>query len=139
MNPDAPDAFDYRSFVRVDHGMPENPKVVGLSDGAFRLYVEVICWCSRQETDGRVPSAQLRRLGSRRHGDELIGAGLLDTISDEYEVHDYLHFQRSAEEIAAFRAAKGKAGALGNHQRWHIARRRRDPECEFCLKGVVAS
>ena len=131
------ESFDYRPFVRLDHGMPENPKVVGLSDTAFRLYVEAICWCSRQETDGEIPEAMMRRLGSVKACNELVRAGLVERSDVAFHIHDYLDFQRSAAEIQAFRDAKGVAGAKGNHQRWHVARRKRDKDCEYCLKEVV--
>ncbi len=130
--------FDHRNHVRLDHGMPENPKVVGLSDAAFRLYVEAICWCSRQETDGVIPDGLMRRLGRPKVIAELIGARLLTSGDGRYEVHDYLMFQRSAQEISAYRASKGKAGVKGNHERWHVARSRRDPGCPLCLSSVAS-
>ncbi len=131
---DDPASFDSRPFVRVDHGMPENPKIIGLSNAAFRLYIEAICWCSRQETDGKIPAAMMRRLGPVKAATELVTATLLDSIKVGYEVHDYLDFQRSSKEIRTYRDARGKASALGNHKRWHVARRKRDDKCEFCLK-----
>ena len=130
--------FDHRTFVRLDHGMPENRKVMGLTDSAFRLYVEAICWCSRQESDGHIPSAFIRRMGKTKAVQELVKSGLLDDAVGGYMVHDYLDFQRSAEEITAYRSAKGEAGALGNHKRWHVARRKHDPECEYCAKEKSA-
>lgn len=131
-------SFDARPFVRLDQGMPENPKVVGLTNASFRLYIKAICWCSRQETDGAIPAAMMRQLGSTKATTELVSAGLLLTTAAGFDVHDYLDFQRSNKEIAAYRNARGDAGALGNHQRWHVARRKRDPKCEFCLKGVAS-
>lgn len=131
--------FDHRTFVRLDHGMPENRKVMGLSDAAFRLYIEAICWCSRQESDGHIPVAFIKRLGRAKVVRELVECGLLDEAVGGYMVHDYLDFQRSSEEIEAYRSAKGEAGALGNHKRWHVARRRTDPDCEFCTTEGVAS
>ena len=124
--------FDHRTFIRLDHGMPENRKVMGLTDGAFRLYIEAICWCSRQESDGFIPDAFIKRLGKARAVAELVTTGLLDTGLGGYAVHDYLDFQRSSDEIAAYREAKSESGSLGNHMRWHVARRRFDPECEHC-------
>lgn len=136
-----PPPFDDRPFVRLDHGMPENPKIVGLSDAAFRLYVEAICWCSRQETDGKIPAAMMRRLGKARSVTELVKGGLLDEVLGDYEVHDYLEFQRSRDEIAEFRESRSDRGKRGNHSRWHVARRRYDPECEFCngIAGAIAN
>lgn len=128
-----PPPFDDRPFVRLDHGMPENPKVVGLSDAAFRLYVEAICWCSRQETDGKIPAAMMRRLGRPKPLAELISAGLIDRDGKDFEVHDYLMFQRSKAEIEEFRTARSADGTKGNHKRWHVARRKFDPNCEHCV------
>lgn len=133
-----PPPFDDRPFVRLDHGMPENPKVVGLSDAAFRLYVEAICWCSRQETDGKIPAAMMKRLGRAKDTTELVSAGLIDRDGRDFEVHDYLAFQRSRQEIAEFRESRSDRGKKGNHARWHVARRRHDPDCEFCIAGAIA-
>ena len=69
---------------------------------------------------------------------ELVGARLLTSGNGRYEVHDYLMFQRSAQEISAYRASKGKAGVKGNHERWHVARSRRDPGCPLCLSSVAS-
>lgn len=121
--------------------MPENRKVLGLSDSAFRLYIEAICWCSRQESDGHIPEAFMSRIGKARFVKELVTAGLLDTAVGGYQVHDYLHFQRSSDEIDAYRSAKGEAGNRGNHMRWHVARRRFDEDCEHCQndrKGIAS-
>ena len=131
-------SFDTRPFVRLDHGMPENPKVAGISDSAFRLYIQAICWCSRQETDGKIPLAMMRRLGPAKSAVELARAELVETTETGYTIHDYLDFQRSSKEISAYRSARGEAGAIGNHQRWHVARRKRDPKCEFCLKAMAS-
>jgi len=118
--------------------MPENPKIVGLSDGAFRLYVEAICWCSRQETNGTVPVAAMRRLGKPRFIAELVKAGrFLETLGT-YDIHDYLEYQRSASEIASFRASKAESGAKGAHMRWHVPNRTTSKDCAFCKGGAMA-
>jgi len=56
--------FDNRTFVRIDDGYPENPKVMPLSDAAFRAHIEAICWSSRQDgrTNGRIPKAVAARM-----------------------------------------------------------------------------
>ena len=112
--------------------MPENPKVVGLSDAAFRAYIEAICWCSRQEEDGRIPDAALRRLAAPKSIRELVGAGLLIKHDGEHEIHDYLKHQRSRSEIQSFRQSKADSGALGAHRRWHVPTRKRVKDCAYC-------
>lgn len=129
-----PAKFDHRTFVRIDDGYPEHPKVLPLSDAAFRAHVESICWCSRQDgrTNGRIPKAVARKKFRAKAITELVKARLLEDAGDDYEVHDYLDFNRSGEEVAAFRESRGDAGTLGNHKRWHVARRRWDKDCKHC-------
>lgn len=140
MTVELPTRFDERLYVRIDHGMPENPKVVGLSDAAFRMYVEAICWCSRQRTNGIIPAAMLRKLGSAKAAKELQSAGLLDPVGEDWTIHDYLMHQRSAGEIDKLRVGRSDAGTLGAHSRWHIAKRKYSKDCPHCVEeGLVAA
>lgn len=127
-----PPPFDTRPTIRLDHTMPENPKIVGLTDAAFRLFIECLCWCSRQESDGVIPKPAMKRLGRPRVVAELVATGLIHDLGDTFEVHDYLAHQRSSAEIAAFRAGKRESGQKGAHMRWHVPRRVVDKDCPFC-------
>jgi hypothetical protein len=132
-DPDLPE-FDTRPSIRLSNTAPEHPKIVGLSDKAFRLWVETLCYCSRQESDGRVTFAAIRRQGAARVVDELLAAGLLVDEGDGYAVHDYLRHNRAASEIQSFRESKSESGALGAHKRWHVPRRQFSKECHYCLE-----
>jgi hypothetical protein len=134
--PDQPPPFASRPTV---HSMPENPKIVGLSNAGFRLYIETICWCSRQETDGKIPEAAMKRLGRSKTVSELIEAGLIVAPPPSYVVHDYLEHQRSAREIAAFRASKAESGMKGAHMRWHIPTRKWSKDCLYCNGKAAAN
>lgn len=123
---------DLRTYIRVHDGMPDHPKVDGLSDAAFRLLVTTWCWCSRHLTDGRVPAATWKKRGTPKARRELAAAGLVEEVDGAVQMHDYLEHQRSAEEVREIREARGKGGALGNHVRWHVRRGVTDPECELC-------
>ena len=126
--------FDGRPTIRITNTILEHPKVVGLTDRAFRSYIAALCYCSRQETDGRIPTSAARVIGPPKVVAELISAGLLALNGDGYSIHDYLRHQRSAGEIAAFRSARSADGKLGAHLRWHVAQRRRSKDCDYCLK-----
>ena len=128
-----PTKFDHRTFVRMDHGLPEHPKFAGLSDRAFRVWFEAVCWCSRQERNGAIPTANAARIGLKGKAlADLIDANLVERTDVGYAVHAYLAVPRTRAEIEAFRAARGDAGSLGNHRRWHVARRRSDKDCPHC-------
>lgn len=126
--------MDDRTYIRLHDGMPDHPKVVGLSNAAFRLYVEALCWCSRHLTDGLVPAAALKRMGgwSPAAIRELAAATLLEGGEGGWCIHDYTEHQRTAHEVDLYRKSKQTAGVAGNHERWHSARGLIDPECEFC-------
>lgn len=106
-------------YVRLDVLMPENPKVSGLSDKAFRTYIELLCYCGRQRTDGLVDGRTWKRHGSPKARIELISAGLVDPLLDDTAgvsgvvIHDYLEHNRSRlqiDELAAKRAEAGRKG-----------------------------
>lgn len=124
---------DERTYIKVHDGMPDHPKVDGLSDKAFRLLVESWCWCSRHHTDGRVPTATWVKRGTAKARAELVDAGLVHVHTGHVEMHDYLEHQRSAAQIAEIMEAKRRAGALGNHNRWHVPPGRYDPNCPMCI------
>ena len=118
------------------HTTPEHPVIAGLSDAAFRLWFDLICYCSRQETDGRVTDPVLRKMGKPRVIRELVEARRLEARGKDWEVHHYLHHNRSAREIQAVRESNSVKGEKGAHLRWHVGRRRRSKDCEFCLMEV---
>jgi hypothetical protein len=124
---------DERPFIRVHDGMPDHPKVDGLSDKAFRLLVETWCWCNRQKTDGRVPAARWRKQHTKKARQELIDGRLAEELpGGDIQMHDYLEHQRSAVEMADMRAVKSQGGTFGNHKRWHVDRGLKDPDCAHC-------
>ena len=103
-------------WVRVAHAMPHHPKVVGLSDRAFRFHVTYICYCGEYLTDGLVPKKEI----PRRVAAELIAAGLWkDKNRNEYEIHDYLEWNQSRAQVEALRGKRAAAGLKGAETRWH--------------------
>ncbi|QWF81151.1 hypothetical protein [Amycolatopsis sp. CA-230715] len=123
---------DDRTYIRVHDGIEDHPKIVALSDKAFRLLITTWAWCSKHRTDGRVPAAVWRKRGTAKARAELVTAGLVDGGADAPEMHDYLQHQRSAAEIALRVEAKRAGGRIGNHIRWHVARGVVDRQCEHC-------
>lgn len=109
------------SWVRLDDNFCDHPKVVGLSDRAFRLHVEALCYCGRFLTDGEVSAQAITYLGTKvrrpeRAVAELIAAGLWDRVGKAYRIHNYLRYQPSAVEAGRRRAALVRAGQIGGRQ-----------------------
>ncbi len=125
--------FAGRPTVRLDQGMPEKDSIMALSDAAFRLMVEAICYCGRAETDGAIPVAWLRKNGRPRAIKELIDQGHL-TLPDpsRYLLVDYLSWNRAADEVDSIRASRSESGQKGAHMRWHVPSRKRVKGCALC-------
>lgn len=142
MTKEVPPTLDARLFIRLDHGMPEHPKIEELSDAAFRALITMWCYCSRNTTDGFVTDVAWNKRVKPKVTKELLTSTfgmnpLLIEVTGGYLMHNYLDHQRSAEEIAAYRESKARGGKKGNHERWHTARGVTDPECEFCVTGPI--
>lgn len=96
------------TWARFDDGCIGHRKLLPLTDAAFRLWFAAVCYCNQQSNDGQLDRAALKLLfgyledpgkGSVALA-ELVSAGLLDATEKGYELHDYLEYQRSREEVA---------------------------------------
>jgi hypothetical protein len=93
------------TWVRHDDGAPLHPKLIGLSDGAFRLWYNAMAFANRAVTDGKIPSAIVVTLDHARAWTkrqiaafvvELVAAGTWLEVSDGYLIHDYAEYQEEA-------------------------------------------
>lgn len=88
----------------------DDPKVLGLSDRAFRDHVIAMCWTAHHEKDGVVHASIV---SNQRIVDELLRAGLWDRDADgTLRIHNWLGRQRSAEEVDAARSAARNAARI---------------------------
>lgn len=94
------------SWVKVDDKAWSHPKLVGLHPNALRLWLFGLCWCNQHETDGHIPLGVLGLLGGKaRDAEALVKAGLWYADDMGWEVHQYLNYQPSKEQLDAKRNA----------------------------------
>lgn len=89
-------------WVRFDDSSPDNPNIDQLSDGAFRLWFNAICYSNRNLTDGFVPATRIPRLTPHykaQHMAELVNSGRWHKEQDGIRIHGYLDYQPSSEQI----------------------------------------
>jgi hypothetical protein len=137
------------TWVRLEDSFPDNAKVDGLSDGAFRLYVASICHSARELTDGYIATARPRRLVPHfktRHIEELVAAGLWKVAgrspgvqsSGGWKVNDYLEYnpaastvlaerKQAAERMRAYRSGERTANVRAKFERSSLSPSRPDP------------
>lgn len=116
---------DKRIYITVHNGMPENAKIEALSDKAFRCLIDLWCWCSRNESDGKVrEDVWLKHTNVKVRAELLVE--MVEPIKEGFYMHDYLKHQNSKADIEKTRAKHARAGSLGGlrsaesraHDKW---------------------
>jgi hypothetical protein len=106
-------------YAQIDPMLPVHPKVRGLSDSAFRLYISAICWVTLQcKSDCHIPTGSLRYLSDVRRAqpaaDELVRAGLWETTPDGWTIPNYVPGARASRKTVK---RERKAGVIQLQQR----------------------
>ncbi len=107
------------TWVRLDDGFAEHPKIAALSDGALALWITGLSYCNRNLTDGFIPRGV--GYGQLRYCDgnavpairELESLGMWTETDGGWEVHDYLDYQPSKADVLSLREARKAAGSRG--------------------------
>jgi hypothetical protein len=109
------------TWVRLDDKFYQHPKVMGLSDKAYRCHVNGLCFSAQYDLDGEIPATALASLrGTPKVAAELVEARLWDTTSrGGWVIHDYLVYNRSKLQVEEARAKKADAGRRGASHRWN--------------------
>jgi hypothetical protein len=92
------------TWVRTEDSMPLHPKILRLSDGAFRLWENALHFANRATTDGRIEKALIPTLNHHgRWTTKQIAAFVAELVpslwvdcGDHYQIHDYAHHQYEA-------------------------------------------
>ncbi|MDD4986778.1 MAG: hypothetical protein PHQ43_13580, partial [Dehalococcoidales bacterium] len=107
-------------WARIDDDLITNPKIMSVGAEAKLLYMFSIIHCSKNLTDGfvteKVGPVLARYAGITDYPtarDELLDIGLWETAEGGYNVHDYLEYNYSRDEVQALREERAKAGSIG--------------------------
>lgn len=102
------------AYVRIHNGALTHPKIVGLPDKAFRLWVWGLSYCQMHLTDGLIPSVALER-GVGSQAGVLITANLWEMDQAGWRVHDYLDWN-DARSLVNKRRTEAKERMTNNRQ-----------------------
>lgn len=100
-------------FFRIDDGWHNHPKVVAAGNAAAGLWARCGSYCGHYNLEGRVPKAIARGYGTRTEIAKLLSVGLWVDGGDVYLMRDWCDYNDSADEVAAKKAARARAGRLG--------------------------
>lgn len=91
------------AWIKIDDAFADHPKVIGLSDKAFRTHIEGLCYAGRYLTDGFIPTIVAARMVQEDMAviAELSNAGLWrdDMQNNGFRIHDYLAHQTSKKQV----------------------------------------
>ena len=97
---------DELAWVRIHDGAMRHPKILALSDSAFRLWVKGLSYCQLNLTDGLIPRTALREMGAKRKDVEALSlplsaeyAPLWEPHPVGFKAHDYLFWNDSREKV----------------------------------------
>jgi hypothetical protein len=90
------------TWIKLDDGFPQNPKIVGLGDHSFRLYISALCYSGKYLTDGFIPQAIINQLGDAT---ELVQMGLWEETLGGIQVINYIEYQTPKAEVEKKREA----------------------------------
>lgn len=107
------------TWLRIDDSMPDHPKIVGLSDCAFRAHVEGLCYCAKHLTDGFIPAPAAAKIAPKRALAELQKARLWTRKRGGFCVTNYLEYNPSREKVEAERAQRSQKARVAADARWH--------------------
>jgi len=125
--------------LAVSYG--EDPKIRALARygrdarGIRDLYVQMVCYCKRNLTDGFVPAEELgvlaypdsQKIGERDAG-RLIEVGLAETAIGGYMIPGFLKRNKSKAEVDALSEAKSEAGRRGGSRSGSVRRGEAPPK-----------
>jgi hypothetical protein len=107
------------AWVKLDDAILDNPKIIAAGPLGFALHVAAISWCGRNLTDGFIPKRRvpqlldlpslqvsettkvrvLHALTADDLATDLERIGLWHDRGEQWEVHDFLVYNRSKEQV----------------------------------------
>jgi len=101
-------------FAKLGHGFADDPKIIGLSDKAFRVYVESLLYACSNMTDGFLDDRVLRRYGWSDAAEELTTNDDVPSwvkVDGGYQIHAFCDWQMTSEAHQR-KVEAGRAGGL---------------------------
>jgi hypothetical protein len=122
-------------YVPLDVNYAEDDKIIDVGPMGELLYIRSLAFVKRARTDGVFSINQLAVLGARiprvrRLLDPLVEVGLWERNGSALYIPAWL---KRNPPVVDTSDVKADAGSLGAHIRWHVKRRRPDPDCKHCV------
>lgn len=108
------------SWLRIDDGFAEHPKVQAVSERARWMHVTALCYCARNLTDGVLDARAVKVVAAivdkpcKQAMKDLVAADLwLDLSDGSFQIKDYLEWNPDADTVKKLRKDRSDAGRRG--------------------------
>lgn len=104
------------TWIKVDDHFADHPKVMALGSDRLQglgLWQVAASYCARYLTDGFVPAAHVHGNAPKKLVNRLVAVGLFDVVDGGYQLHDWLRYNPSRQEVEEAVAKKRAAGQAG--------------------------
>lgn len=113
---------DRRLYMTFPNNFWQHPKVMPLSDRAFRAFVEMNGYSRMNDLDGRIPAKVAGMMWSAEALEELVGSHpdrpLVVEGEGEYILREYAEHQMTVAAVEELRRARSRSGRRGAAVRW---------------------
>lgn len=113
---------DRRLYMTFPNNFWQHPKVMPLSDRAFRAFVEMNGYSRMNDLDGRIPARVAEKMWGADVMAELVGSHpdrpLVTECEDAYVLREYAEHQMTTSEVEDLRRSRAKSGRRGASARW---------------------
>ena len=104
------------AWIRVQSSVPRHPKFLEAGPSASWLWVCGLAYSQEGLTDGFIPFQALSMLGVKSPEGlkrKLVTVGLWDEVTGGWQIHDYLHHNRSADDVRQLQQERRELGSIG--------------------------
>mgnify|MGYP000961113914 CR=1 FL=1 len=112
------------AYTNTDYSFWTNPKVRAAGKDAAFLYIAGNGFCNEYLTDGFISDTDIETVAfnafqrqPKKAVESLVRAGLWDRVPGGYQIHDYLDYNKSKQEIEELRSKKSYAGKKSGQAR----------------------
>lgn len=131
----------------MDVGWYRHIRFSGLSVDVLFVFEASIGYCHQHATSGDLPrhpedlalALGIRPTIVKKAVDKLIERHAYEDLGELLHIRGYEDHNPTGDEIKARSEERSKAGARGNHVRWHEKEGVVDDTCEFCINSVNGS
>lgn len=127
----------------MDCGWYRAPRFAGLGVDALFVFEAAVGYCTEHGTDGALPAHPEHLAAALGVRPSVVRRALLPLLERQalapagddrtLQICGWAVHNPTSEEVEQVQQERSRAGALGNHKRWHVGRGVIDPACELCV------